>query len=615
MQLFVFEFAHQLEYIKDHLRNDGRVWSVNAATQAIARSEKLPLVNIKGLYDHDEFYQAYPLIYSKLTRIANELQGIIENVVDGLDFPIMRYSLYNYKMVYDQLYWYTFVLNKIYMQYRFNEVHCAGMGPMKRNSSMSLFEITSEGMFLSRSSSLLSYIINAIFSGLSTIYSIPTLEHVKDPVAYPSICKKYLWRILRLPSIASKVLYEVCQLILPKRLLVLGVESNEISCVKDQIDGVVNLFKIPYLVKLFLMRGGGSTHLGVIHKVDSEYHDSDCLLECFNINGFDASEIFFGLFIHTVSIARRVVISYKVVDSILKWRRPRKIIFSSLAFLGLNSLIHRWATLHHVDAYIWMHGGYGGYTSLPGYDITDYRLESNHIHYGELSKLSVLSHQSILKSLNMPPHHVIEMGSPYLQKLSSRSHRPRYAKLDGSNKRIVLVLSCYYDHNRYYMGLDSPYEALNYIDELSDMLQVLSKYENDYTIDVLDYPSKGFSCVIKHLFKYHNISNINYVAGVFYPSYISSFDLVIHYCSTTSLVQTLLAGRNVYLFDPAKKITQSLHAFTSLSFYSSDSVEFLFALNESLHCGLCRIKGNDKSSLQSWLRTFDIDDFRNKVIC
>ena len=33
-----------------------------------------------------------------------------------------------------------------------------------------------------------------------------------------------------------------------------------------------------------------------------------------------------------------------------------------------------------------MHGGYGANYSLPGYDITDYRLSDNHFVYGQAVK-------------------------------------------------------------------------------------------------------------------------------------------------------------------------------------------------------------------------------------
>ena len=47
-----------------------------------------------------------------------------------------------------------------------------------------------------------------------------------------------------------------------------------------------------------------------------------------------------------------------------------------------------------------MHGGYGAYTSLPGYDVTDFFSVSRHLSYGAGSAETINSSSSVLRALS-----------------------------------------------------------------------------------------------------------------------------------------------------------------------------------------------------------------------
>ena len=135
--------------------------------------------------------------------------------------------------------------------------------------------------------------------------------------------------------------------------------------------------------------------------------------------------------------AKKLYFRKRIYSYILRYMQPRRIFVQTLSSFNINSmLINSIAKEISVKVYCWMHGGYGAYTSLPGFDVTDFMHSTNHIVYGSAAKCTITSDESILRSLypNVQFNTLI-LGSPYLDMLYSKQKR-----CNRMRKKIVFSL-------------------------------------------------------------------------------------------------------------------------------------------------------------------------------
>lgn len=275
---------------------------------------------------------------------------------------------------------------------------------------------------------------------------------------------------------------------------------------------------------------------------------------------------------------KRLQLRYSYISLIIRLFKPNILVAQTGSIFNLLSMFALEASkVHKIKAYCWMHGGYGAYTSLPGFDVTDYYSFSGHLLYGEGAQDSVLSQASILRKLY--PNKIFEtyiLGSPFIEKAHEVKKRNEIA---FNRNKIVFVLPGAYNRNSYYIGYDRDLDFLNYQQCILSILQVLVKHSSDYDIIVKDYPNEFFRELVVPDFQ--SLRYISHEVG-FLDCVYDAGAIVLPWVST-SFMESILTNANIILFDPSnmnKTSAQILHSECAL--FCSNLEDFIHKFDETL---------------------------------
>lgn len=595
MKLFVFEFSGQIDYILAKVMPEDVVWAVNSECIAMAKKKNLNILRLEEIYCHDELYAKYGERLKAVEELCSKLDGFL--IEEGA-FPLFKYSLYEMKIFLDQVYYYTFIINKITEKYAIKEI----ISEAPKSECLK-----KKGLFLcldDRVSVLSILLKNRINSPIRLSY-FPATALAAGVDHKISVLGSTLSRRLHIVKQVFHAMKEGAALTLTwgkKKPIILAIESKDMTEIANNFNRVKVINRLLQCIDFFIeKRSSKEKELEQFRNaIEKEGH----LALFFEMNNFDIKDMLldFSLKIYKRKAATKVV--QKAISFIMRKLNVEKVVFSTLAFYGVRSFIHRWCEENDIDFYCWMHGGYGGYMSLPGYDCTDFRLCQNHIVYGKLAKLSIEQCEYLRYVNSDCSNNVFVLGSPFFYS----KYRDRRSRVGSQKKKIALILSCYYDHNCYFLGCDSPYESQNYVHDIYEIIALLKQYEDEHDIVVKDYPSARFKNTIQNIFDSLLVRKIKYVSSIGYDEFIPTVDLAVQYYSTTSLVESMLVGCDVALYDPAKKVEGSGEFFESLYIYSSDINTFIGKLDKKLL--LKQDRTSRKPKIKGWIEDHNVEKIK-----
>ena len=259
-----------------------------------------------------------------------------------------------------------------------------------------------------------------------------------------------------------------------------------------------------------------------------------------------------------------------------------------------------------------MHGGYGGYTSLPGYDITDFKHTENHFVYGAASKETICSSSSILRL--MYSHKIFStliLGSPYTEKLYTNLQKANLPK----KKKITFSFLGIYDNNSYYFGYDRPYEYLNFWDECRQIVGALSMYSDKYEITIKDYPSSPFKFLVEELLQELKCDEINYISSeISYKDVINKSNILIYPWVSTSFIEGLNVEADILLFDNSNMCQTAKKTLQNCTIFSTEIAQFLNNLKDYLKHNENYKSTNIAALRDYYMCSLDNDARVNKVI-
>lgn len=174
------------------------------------------------------------------------------------------------------------------------------------------------------------------------------------------------------------------------------------------------------------------------------------------------------------------------INSFLDRRQVDFVVFHTMApFYLPNIIVREWCRTNDVPFACWMHGGYGAYESLQGYDVTDYRLSPRHLVYGQVISNLPKNPDWIMHKLGYSRSlaEICVAGSPFFENLYSGYGRPA-----NDRKKILFCLGNYYHHNQFYFGHNRPESEISIWNAHKRILEVLVKYQDNFDITVKDYP-------------------------------------------------------------------------------------------------------------------------------
>ena len=281
--------------------------------------------------------------------------------------------------------------------------------------------------------------------------------------------------------------------------------------------------------------------------------------------------------LNTGSLLRRRKIALKLLTQ----NKPNCIFVQTLSSFNVNSMIiNSVANEINVDVYCWMHGGYGGYCSLPGFDITDFRFTKNHISFGDAAKEAISDKNSILKVIHPKvDFNVIVLGSPFIESLYSSK------KINKTNKKkIVFSLPGVFLQNTYYLGYKRPYDFLNWWPETQKIITALSEHDDNFDILIKDYPFFPQKNIIERFLKKLGNNKVKYISSeLSYLDTISNADVLIYPWISTSLIEGFQINADILLFDNTDMFPQTKKILNNLSVFETNIDKFISELHNYLN--------------------------------
>lgn len=274
---------------------------------------------------------------------------------------------------------------------------------------------------------------------------------------------------------------------------------------------------------------------------------------------------------------QRIKLRFSFILLIIKFFKPNLIVVQTGSIFNLLSMFALEASKHsNIKAFCWMHGGYGAYTSMPGYDVTDFYSFSGHLVYGKGAQDTISSKNSILRKLY--PKRIYEthiLGSPFIEKTYENTKNSAFDR-----KKIVFVLPGAYPRNAYYIGYDRENEFLNYKECIISILQILKKHSSKFDIIVKDYPSGFYKELVIPDFQ-----SIQYISHeIDFVDCVSNAGALIFPWISTSFIEGVLTDANIFLFDPSTMNQASVPVLkTGCFLFRTDLQEFAKKLDQSLN--------------------------------
>jgi len=279
-----------------------------------------------------------------------------------------------------------------------------------------------------------------------------------------------------------------------------------------------------------------------------------------------------------------------------------------------NVIVQEWCRKRNVPFACWMHGGYGAYESLQGYDVTDYRLSRQHMVYGQV----LLDLQNnpcwVLHKLgygnNLEQVHVT--GSPFFEKLYSGYCRPQ-----NPRKKILFCLGNFFDHNKFNFGHNRANSELSIWSSHKKIIEILAEYQNEYDIIIKDYPHSPHATLWLQVLCDLNAEKIEYICHERpFNEVLIQADLHIFSWVSTTFFQSMYTDADICLFDNSDLTCDSRKILTDQIVFSPDLNEFCKKIRDYLENG--QFYTQNKSVLRKYFVDYDnherrIEQFKSVV--
>ena len=550
------------------------VLTINQDVISLCADNGISNVDIESIFSPHELFDSYVPLTGLVRQIEESIKTCFQNKINNQSSEVFGWFNYLLKILIDQIILNKRLIEKSLSYYSINKiVICKDVSLKFTNqliidSSVSMLSLVAQDIASNNqividktyaNNSLNNKSISYFSFGQSRGSLYKFLVH--QPIFESKLIKlrSYL-RDLRFFS--SIFIHKT----LSKKPYFLSVECRELDSLSSNLRGygveVMN-FNSEFVFKVDEKK---AVRLGQII-LDGEF--------CYE--GFDFRE-YLVKFSGLVAInAKRLLIKKKIVSKLLSYSKPSCVFVQTLSAFNINSMIvNSIANEIHVKLYCWMHGGYGGYFSLSGFDVTDFRHTKNHIVYGEAAKDAITNKKSILRSLYPDKDFNVKiLGSPFIESFNYKKKISQKTK-----KKVVFSLPGIAYPNSYYFGYDRPYDFLNWQIEIKKIIIALSEYEDTFDITIKDYPNSPQKYYVKKILKKIGKNKIQYLS--YEQSYLETLfdvDVLIYPWVSTSLMEGFQTNADILVFDDSRMLSKSKKILSNLSIFETNIDKFISELH------------------------------------
>jgi len=593
MKAIICEYLWQLEYIERD--PDALLVSISPDMSFQLTKRGLKFRECSEFCQHSELWPDYPEFVNNLFSFVARLDEILwdeDPRFRNLNIPIFDRMSYRLKISHDQSIYYAHLIREL-LDSGVDKVICADNG----GPAVDKF-----GKFLPEKS-VIAEIIRAFGDkGPSLILQTPAVQSKKDnspgfsfshPImlinrfglanAVSNLCNSMNGFKYSLKSITGTS---------RKRCTVLSVGCKEVDSLDPAQFRTISLLKFE---PQWDHSGSQNDWAHLNHFLEQVSRDEK-VNQVLTYRGANLT----GLLLNCIRALARdfevVLKEYNDLFAFLDRREVDFVVFSTMSPSYLsNVLVYEWCQARAIPFACWMHGGYGAYASLQGYDVTDYRLSHYHMVYGQVLANLPDDPNCILHKLGYTNRlkQMYVTGSPFFEKTYSNYHRP-----DNNKKKILFCLGNYFNHNKFSFGHNRANSELSIWSAHKKILEVLLKFQNTYEIIVKDYPVSPQEELWRTVLSDLGAEKISYVTHErpFHEVLVEA-DLHIFSWVSTTLFQSMYTDSDICLYDNTDLTNEAMSLFERHVLFSSDLEVFCSKLEKYLDAG--KFYTQDKNPLQS----------------
>jgi hypothetical protein len=598
IDLFLIDFEWQISKIEEQL-TDKLVFSFNPAVQFQLERRGIRFISFQEIYEHQELWNQYPSTNQITLQLCQKLDKLLWKydkrfAVDQV--PVFDYLSYILKTNIDQLFFYTFILEKIFSFYRISKVYCL-------NSDVRCDDMT----HYSSKISLLGGIIES-FKGKYG-YEIIFMDDVQEEVVATKREKSSFSfgqpKLFELGNIRLRKMYMFCRSIIVRFRLqnvlflllslvetlthpfssekqeIVSVSCKDINSLKKQFKKEGIRVRNFFHMSASFLSDHGNKNIDLFLK--DVGNDKD-ILQLLTINGCNIFPIIkeqVALLFNSIDGLYEI---YSKVKKFLKTDKASLVVLQTLApFYTPNIFFHKVCLDKGIPLVCWMHGGYGAYNSLPGYDFTDYRLSQNHFVYGKVIEDLINSQDCILRKTSPEmAYKTLSVGAPFFINKYQNYKRPV-----NKRKRILLVIGGLYAYNRFYFGSNEHYSETCHFYQHRNILGLLVKYQEDYDIILKDYAEGNMVSTWKDLLKDLRGNKVKVITNeMSFKEVVINTDLHIFTWVSTTFMESLFTDADMFLLDKNDVTQEAMKIFEDEIYFNSDTPTFLTTLDDYLAKGV-----------------------------
>lgn len=247
-----------------------------------------------------------------------------------------------------------------------------------------------------------------------------------------------------------------------------------------------------------------------------------------------------------------------------------------------------------ISTVCWMHGGYGAYYSLPGYDVSDYRFTREHLVYGQAVKDVLEAEQSVLRYNDAKPDlDICVGGSPYFV-----ARYADYIRPENERKTVLLTIGGVYGYNQFYFGYDRPaIESWNWRAHRR-IIEALAAFREDYRIVIKDYPSSEMRGTWDDL-----VTDLGGGIEVItteqsYEQAVTTADVLLYSWVSTSFIEGMQTDADMLLFDDSNMSDQAASLFEKNIIFDRQLDKFIEKMTAYLSKG--ELYGQQREELKAY---------------
>jgi hypothetical protein len=542
----IAEFPWQVDEIRNMPMSNINIIATNPTMVFYLKKANIKFINAPVLFSHEELWNKYPESNKRAEILCSQIDNILhalDEQVSERNLKLFKYFNYVVKMRSDQIYYFFMLLFSYFDRYGGNEIICQKPEKIRQddyaqiNSEQSLFSVI-VGLFASNFDIRVNYYQN-------TNSEKKKLGKKESAFSFgqPKFINPILSRLKRYKSIPK--IKKIKNKFVDKELTLLSLSCKDLDSISDNLEAYGILIK--HYKKDF----------GSLIGIKQNYQFTDSIikrvLENKKLNKLMAYRnisylptLMEQLRILLNEVGRYIKIHDQCYSDFSKIDFDIGFIQSVTPYYPPNIFLMKYCEDNNLPFCCWMHGGYGAYSSIGGYDVTDYQHCANHVIYGQGVKDSVHASSKYIKDKCSEDLNLMVGGTPFFSNIYSKKQK----KIVKDKPRILLAIGNFFEYNNFYFGYDRENAEFCNLESHENILETLCKYSGQYDITVKDYPHDNHKEIWKSILRDQEANNIKIITEEdSYSNLAKTSDAIIFTWVSTTFAEALQTKADLLLFD------------------------------------------------------------------